>query len=239
MRILFWGTPEFATAPLRALLGEGFDVVGVVTQPDRPRGRGRSQLDASPVKTRLTHPRTGVAEDVTIDGEFLANVIFGALYNPLTSSLLPELIARAERHDFQAMLALAMAGGGEGTISMGMQLSVVCAEDYPRITPEQAAHAAENTIFSTHLMTARMKACEFWPRGHVDASYYEPVKSDVPVLVLSGGLAYILGALVYGFKRPDPSPTVFGFHEVFHAFTVVAFAAQWVGVLIVALDPVR
>jgi methionyl-tRNA formyltransferase len=50
VRILFWGTPEFATPPLRALLGEGFDVVGVVTQPDRPRGRGRSQLDPSPVK---------------------------------------------------------------------------------------------------------------------------------------------------------------------------------------------
>lgn len=50
MRVLFWGTPEFATPPLRALIGEGFDVVGVVTQPDRPRGRSRSQLDPSPVK---------------------------------------------------------------------------------------------------------------------------------------------------------------------------------------------
>lgn len=50
MRILFWGTPDFATPPLRALIGEGFDVVGVVTQPDRPRGRSRSQLDPSPVK---------------------------------------------------------------------------------------------------------------------------------------------------------------------------------------------
>ncbi|MCU0633998.1 MAG: methionyl-tRNA formyltransferase [Gemmatimonadaceae bacterium] len=50
MRLLFWGTPEFAVPPLRALLGEGFDVVGVVTQPDKPRGRSRSQLDPSPVK---------------------------------------------------------------------------------------------------------------------------------------------------------------------------------------------
>ena len=50
MRVLFWGTPEFATAPLRALLGEGFDVVGVVTQPDKPVGRSRSSLHASPVK---------------------------------------------------------------------------------------------------------------------------------------------------------------------------------------------
>jgi methionyl-tRNA formyltransferase len=50
MRVLFWGTPEFATPALRALIGEGFDVVGVVTQPDRPVGRSRSTVAASPVK---------------------------------------------------------------------------------------------------------------------------------------------------------------------------------------------
>ncbi len=50
MRVLFWGTPEFATPPLRALLGEGFDVVGVVTQPDKPVGRSRSKVVASAVK---------------------------------------------------------------------------------------------------------------------------------------------------------------------------------------------
>ncbi|HSQ32057.1 MAG TPA: methionyl-tRNA formyltransferase [Gemmatimonadaceae bacterium] len=50
MRVLFWGTPEFAIPPLRALAGEGFDVVGVVTQPDKPVGRHRSQLEPPPVK---------------------------------------------------------------------------------------------------------------------------------------------------------------------------------------------
>ncbi|MEO8561117.1 MAG: methionyl-tRNA formyltransferase [bacterium] len=50
MRVLFWGTPEFATAPLRAMLGEGSDVVGVVTQPDKAVGRSRSTLRPSPVK---------------------------------------------------------------------------------------------------------------------------------------------------------------------------------------------
>jgi methionyl-tRNA formyltransferase len=49
MRILFWGTPDFAVPSLRALLGEGHDVVGVVTQPDRPAGRGRA-VRPSPVK---------------------------------------------------------------------------------------------------------------------------------------------------------------------------------------------
>ena len=50
MRIVFFGTPEFATPPLLALIGEGHDVVAVVTQPDKPRGRSRSTLDPSPVK---------------------------------------------------------------------------------------------------------------------------------------------------------------------------------------------
>lgn len=49
MRILFWGTPAFAVPSLRALDDEGYEVVGVVTQPDRPAGRGR-HLTSSPVK---------------------------------------------------------------------------------------------------------------------------------------------------------------------------------------------
>lgn len=49
MRVVFWGTPEFAAPALRALVGEGFDVVGVVTQPDKPQGRSRKIID-SPVK---------------------------------------------------------------------------------------------------------------------------------------------------------------------------------------------
>jgi methionyl-tRNA formyltransferase len=49
MRVLFWGTPAFSIPALRALSEEGHDVVGVVTQPDRPVGRGRS-VHFSPVK---------------------------------------------------------------------------------------------------------------------------------------------------------------------------------------------
>lgn len=51
MRIVFFGTPEFAVASLRALLRERFTVAGVVTQPDKPQGRSRSTLVPPPVKT--------------------------------------------------------------------------------------------------------------------------------------------------------------------------------------------
>ncbi len=51
----------------------------------------------------------------------------------------------------------------------------------------------------------------------------------VLAMLASGGALYTVGALVYGFKRPNPWPTMFGFHEVFHVFTVLAFAAHYVG----------
>lgn len=57
------------------------------------------------------------------------------------------------------------------------------------------------------------------------------------VLVLAGGACYTAGALVYGLKRPNPIPGVFGFHEVFHALTVVAFLCHWSAVLVIALAP--
>ena len=57
------------------------------------------------------------------------------------------------------------------------------------------------------------------------------------ILILSGGLAYTLGAIVYGFKRPNPWPGKFGFHEIFHSFTVLAFMSHWTGILLIALQP--
>ncbi|HKV69715.1 MAG TPA: methionyl-tRNA formyltransferase [Gemmatimonadales bacterium] len=51
MRVVFFGTPEFAVPSLLALVGEGFEVAAVVTRPDKPQGRSRSTLVASPVKT--------------------------------------------------------------------------------------------------------------------------------------------------------------------------------------------
>jgi len=50
------------------------------------------------------------------------------------------------------------------------------------------------------------------------------------VLLAAGGLAYTAGAVVYALRRPDPVPSVFGYHELFHALTLVALACQYVAV---------
>ena len=52
----------------------------------------------------------------------------------------------------------------------------------------------------------------------------------VLVLMAAGGLFYTVGAVVYARKRPDPSPRWFGFHEIFHACTLAAFATHYIAV---------
>ena len=94
MKVLFWGTPDFAVPSLRALTEEGHDVVGVVTQPDRPAGRGRS-LRSSAVKQAAVADGINVLEPEAPDGdEFLREI--GALSPDLSVVVAYGRILRSE-----------------------------------------------------------------------------------------------------------------------------------------------
>jgi methionyl-tRNA formyltransferase len=75
MRIVFFGTPEFAVASLNALLRERFTVAGVVTQPDKPQGRSRSTLVPPAVKIAALEARLPVLQPARPVGDlFLASL---------------------------------------------------------------------------------------------------------------------------------------------------------------------
>ena len=59
------------------------------------------------------------------------------------------------------------------------------------------------------------------------------------ILVIVGGLLYTAGAIVYAMKKPNPWPGHFGFHEIFHVCTVLAFLCHWTACLLIAIDPLR
>jgi hemolysin III len=63
------------------------------------------------------------------------------------------------------------------------------------------------------------------------------VNAAMSILVIIGGVAYTVGAVIYALKKPNPIPGIFGFHEIFHALTVVAFVCHWSAVLLIALNP--
>jgi hemolysin III len=64
-------------------------------------------------------------------------------------------------------------------------------------------------------------------------AFYSSGGAAVVALVLGGGAFYISGAVVYGRKRPDPSPRWFGFHEIFHACTVGGFVCHYIAISLV------
>lgn len=89
MRIVFMGTPEFAVPSLKALIREGYEVVGVFTQPDRPKGRG-NKLTPSPVKVAATEAgipvyqperirKTGVEDLRSLKPDLCVTAAFGQI----------------------------------------------------------------------------------------------------------------------------------------------------------------
>ena len=147
-----------------------------------------ARLEKSPATVAVVHPRTGERGNITMSARALANILASTLYIPIASSLIPALVERAEQNDFQGLLALASIGdnGSPSNMSVGMQLSVICAEDAPRITPADVAKESAGSLFGPYLMRLQQDACAFWPRGEVADSFYDPVTSSVPTLVMSG-----------------------------------------------------
>jgi pimeloyl-ACP methyl ester carboxylesterase len=121
------------------------------------------------------------------------NVFLSGLFRPLyvaeLASLLPFGIASAAHGDFNPLLAqnLEFADDVSENLSLGMHLSVLCSEDIPLITQADLA-AADRSFFGRALVDDFLTACKTWPRGHVPSDYYTPVSSDVPALLLSGGI---------------------------------------------------
>jgi hemolysin III len=84
-----------------------------------------------------------------------------------------------------------------------------------------------------HGASARMAATPYVVLGWISVVAVPALwrlSPSATTLVAAGGLVYTVGAVVYARQRPDPWPTVFGYHEVFHALTLVAVALHWAAV---------
>lgn len=71
-----------------------------------------------------------------------------------------------------------------------------------------------------------------WAAVFYFPQFMDRASGGVFTLIVAGGVCYTIGAVIYGFRRPNPFPRWFGFHEVFHTLTIVAFATHYVGVSI-------
>lgn len=148
-----------------------------------------ARLEADRPVVKGVHPRTGLPLELPLSRRDVALVVFRALYVPEVASLLPRVLTDAAAGNYQGLLALAFAAAPEGDkrdMALGMHLSVVCAEDIPRITPADRVTADAGGFLGAAMFDAQYAACGFWPKGDVPESYYAPIVSAKPVLILSG-----------------------------------------------------
>ena len=147
-------------------------------------------LAKQPRKTSVADSVTGMPREIEVTRDMLLVSVFSTLYVPEMTALLPANLAAAEGGNFAPLLAQGALFGdfAEDKIAFGMRLSVACAEDIPRIAKADIEREAQRVPFGRVFIDEFAKACEGWPKGRMAADFDQPVKSDKPVLILSGGL---------------------------------------------------
>lgn len=162
---------------------------GCNTRFPRLAERLEKLLAAPAKKIRYIHPRTGLEKEGDVKRIVLGGVIFAALYSPKLAALVPLLIEQAENGVYTGFFAMGAAfDSSASSIAQGMHLSVVCAEDAPRVESGSIEKETANTFLGAGMANIRLKACEFWPKGKVDPDYFANAPVDVPTLILSGEL---------------------------------------------------
>ncbi|HVI25521.1 MAG TPA: alpha/beta hydrolase [Xanthomonadaceae bacterium] len=155
-------------------------------------GDPRSRLDALLAKLRTDPPTvryrdasTGEAKQDVLKPEAVAGLVRMFAYIPAAASVLPLQIKEAAEGRYETLMAMAQMLGGamSDSMAMGMQLSVVCSEDAAGI---RAGDGADGTLLGTQLTDFLGAQCAAWPKGAMPADFHQPLRSDVPALVLAG-----------------------------------------------------
>jgi pimeloyl-ACP methyl ester carboxylesterase len=147
-----------------------------------------ARLTAEPRALTVHHPTRGEPVEVTLGAAAFALLVREALYVTDLHELLPFSLSRARAGDFAPLLAqdALLTQDAERSVSLGLLLSVACAEDLPRIDPAEVEAATADTFLGSALYDEMREACRIWGVGAapVDPS---PLRVDVPTLALSGG----------------------------------------------------
>jgi len=144
--------------------------------------RALARVDGAPARLVLE----GEGDTLRVTRDLLAGSLLLALYSRAGAGQVPAAAHAAAEGRPEALVALgagAMLPLAE-TLSPGVYLSVVCSEDLAQIRPGEGA--ADGTFLGDALVRNLARSCAGWPRGAPPAGYTEPVRSEVPALVISG-----------------------------------------------------
>jgi pimeloyl-ACP methyl ester carboxylesterase len=145
----------------------------------------RDALRANPHKVSFRDPQNYASVQRVLSEHALATVVRMFAYSPETAALLPLSIDAAAHGDVGPLLGQAklLTGDLGDTMDGGMQYSVICSEDADLLTSRPQD---KDTILGDAMIEAFRAACSVWPHGKRPADFHEPLKSQVPSLLMSG-----------------------------------------------------
>jgi pimeloyl-ACP methyl ester carboxylesterase len=146
------------------------------------------QLLQSPAQVELQLPNSKEPVKLSLNRNLAAEAIRYMLYSPGGANRVPLMLHTAAEGNYGPLTraALNFRRNLVATGSNGMYLSITCAEDLPRVKAEEAAKLGANTFLGDYRYREQNEACGLWPRARVDAKYADPVRSDKPVLIMTG-----------------------------------------------------
>lgn len=153
-----------------------------------PRGNFRTlaaELRANPRAVTYRDPFTGEEKTDEMSYGHLAAVVRLYAYAPITASMLPLTLHEAAQGRLAPLMAQAqmMLGQVGEQIMHGMQLSVMCSEDAAQLVVDPAD---AQTVLGTDFIEFTTAQCAVWPRGRMPENFHAPLRSAVPILLLSG-----------------------------------------------------
>ena len=146
------------------------------------------RLALSTVSLSVSHPRLGKQTLFNLSKGKFINTLLTSLYSMETRSMLPLVIHQAYNNNYQPLLGLITATDGGMNMYAGLHFNIVCNEDMPRITPNMIQKDKNNTFGKGETHKAWQIACPLWPKYHVEHNFTQPVKANIPTLILSGNL---------------------------------------------------
>jgi pimeloyl-ACP methyl ester carboxylesterase len=147
------------------------------------------RLEKSPAQFAVKNPAGGTQPVTLSRGMFVGN-LRPLLYIPPLVSEFPYLIHSAYQGDWSTYAAavLLVRGAIDTQIDRGMSLSVICAEDIPGVTEEMIQHETAGTYLGDFQVRVYQNACREWAQAHIPSDFHAPIRSAVPVLLISGAL---------------------------------------------------
>lgn len=151
----------------------------------------RLSLQRQPLRLQLPDPLDANPTEATFGIAQLSAAVRLLTYSDETASVLPLLIHEAQSSGQpQPLIAqyLMIKRNTDAQLAYGMHFAVVCSEDAPRWKREKIPEAALDASYLGSAFVSGLKSvCDIWPSGLVDDNFNAPLRSDVPVLILSGG----------------------------------------------------